>query len=447
MGNITFSGLSSGIDSAAIIQQLVYAEQAPIRQYEQKRSDYQSQLSIIQSLNSKLQSLQTKAQDLDTIAEFLSYSASSEDDDIVTATASGTATSGTYSITSVTQMAQAQRNYSDGFSSKEEAGVVGSGTLSFRVGSEDWVDIDITAEQSLEEVVAAINSSEAAVDAGLLFDGTNHYIQITGTETGEDNLIQFQESGVSLNFDSHLYHSAQDAIFVMDGFTIQSATNEVEDAIPGTTLNLHDVPTDTVDVTVQPNTAGIKSKIEAFVTAYNLVASALRSEFAFSGDAKGGNRLAGDATLRGIQTQLSTSISGAIENLGGSFEALSQIGISTTSTGTLKIDSDDLESAISSDTSGVAQLFAGTPDHSVEGIGDVIDDLVESFVDFTDGTLQAKINGINSSITSIGDNITKYEDRITKYEDKLRRQFTNLEVTMSTLTSQSNFMASQSFMW
>ena len=88
---VTFSGISSGIDSGTIIDQLISLERAPIRRLEQKRSDYQSQLRIIQSLNSKLQTLQSKAQAIKTIGDTLSYSASSTDTDMVTATASGSA--------------------------------------------------------------------------------------------------------------------------------------------------------------------------------------------------------------------------------------------------------------------------------------------------------------------------------------------------------------------
>ncbi len=447
MSGITFAGISSGIDSAQIITQMMYLERAPVRQLEQRRSDYQSQLSIIQSINSKLQTLQTKAQELDTLTEFLSYTANSTEEDEVTATASGTASQGTYKV-EVTQLAQAERTYSDAFDDEEEEGAAGAGDLTITIDSEDTV-IEITASDTLETIVGKINASEAEVSASLINTTAGYRIQVTGNETGADNAIDFTESGtLALDLDDNTpYQVAQDAALEIDDFAVTSSDNEVDDAIEGVTLTLHDLTATSVDVTVAPDSSAISTKVTEFVDAYNEVQSLIHREFDFTGEAKGADRLAGDATLRSIQTQLGSAISSTISGLTGSYSALAQIGISTDDDGTLSIDTDDLNSAIASDTLGVGQLFAGTVDHSADGISDTMDDLVDSFIDFADGVLTAKIDGFNTRIDNIGDSILRYEERISKKEDQLRLQFTNLEVTISQLTSQSNFLASQSFLW
>ncbi|MDJ0761583.1 MAG: flagellar filament capping protein FliD [Myxococcota bacterium] len=450
MSAITFSGLSSGIDSAQIIQQLVYLERAPIRNLQQSKSDYQSQKSIVQSINSKLQALQTKVQSMDTLPEFLSYTATSTDTDKFTATASGSANPGTYQI-EIFQLAAAERTYSNAFASKDTADAAGNGTLTITIGSE--VDtVEVLATDTLEDIVNKINASDAEVSASLLSTSAGYRIQVTGNDSGAANAITFEEEASStlnlgLDIVDNQVQAAQDASLEIDDFAVTSADNAVDDAIQGVTLNLLEETTTALEVTVAPDTAAIKTKVSEFVDAYNEVMTLVQKEFDFTGEAKGQDRLAGDGTLRSLKQQLGTLISTEISGLTGSYSALSQIGLKTNTDGTLAIDDDDLESAIASDTVGVGQVFAGTSDHSVDGISDSMDTIVDSFVDFADGILTAKINGLNTRIDNISDSILRYEDRATKKEESLRLQFTNLEVMISQLTSQSNFLSSQSFLW
>ena len=84
-----------------------------------------------------------------------------------------------------------------------------------------------------------------------------------------------------------------------------------------------------MNITISPSSSAITEKIEGFVEAYNDVISIIHNEFDFTGEVKDQSRLAGDSTLRAIQMQLSGMISSSLENLTGSYEALSQIGVTT----------------------------------------------------------------------------------------------------------------------
>jgi flagellar hook-associated protein 2 len=455
MSSITFSGLSTGIDTASMIEQLVNLERVPINQLQQRKSNYQNQISIVQNLNSKLQALQTKAQDLDTLEEFLSYETTSSDNEYISVSATGKANPGSYSI-DVQNLAEAERRYSKGFTAKDEAGVAGEGTLTIQVGDGDAVDITIEATDTLESIVSKINSADIEASAGILYDGTNYYLQVSGTETGLENAITISESGGTIDMDledaaANIVQAAEDSVIVMDGFTITSASNEVTTAIPGVTLTLHSDTTaadvDPVDINISPNSKEIQDKIKGLVDAYNSVVSIIHQEFSFDGEAKGANRLTGDSTLRGVQMQLGQLLSSSLDDLPGSLTALSQLGIKSQNDGTISIDTTALEEAIADDARGVAELFSGTSDHAIEGLGDKLDALIETFVDYSEGILTAKINGMNSTVASIQKSIDRQEAYVDKFEEKLRAQFTSMEVTMSSLMSQSNFLASQQFAW
>ena len=451
MSGISFSGLSTGIDTASMIDQLVSLERVNINQMNQRKSNYQSQISIVRNLNSKLQTLQTRAKDLDTLEEFLAYESSTSDEDAIGISATGKANPGSYSI-AVENLATAERRYSKGFSAEDVAGVAGAGTLSIQVGDGDAVDITVEATDTLESIVSKINSADVEASAGILYDGTSYFIQISGTQTGLENALTITESGATLDMDlddasANIVQNAGDAKIIMDTFTIYSASNEVTSAIPGATLSLNSETTENVNITISANSKAIQDKIKGFVDAYNDVVSLIHNEFRFDGEAKGAGRLTGDSTLRSVQMQLNQVISSSIENLPGGFKALSQLGIKSDQSGDLKINSSTLSEAIAKDARGVAELFAGTSDHKVDGLGDTLNDLIETFVDYSAGVLTAKINGMNRSVDSINTSIERQEEYIQKYEDKLRAQFTSMEVTMSSLMSQSNYLASQQFVW
>ena len=451
MSGITFSGVATGMDTSTMISQLVSLERVRITQLEEQKSNYNSQISIVQGLNSKLQALQKQAEGLSTVDKFLSYETETSDSDYVTLSASGNASPGSYSIT-VDSLATAERRYSSGISAKDETGLFGSGTLSITIDdgddeTTDTVDIDVTSEDTLETLVSKINSADVAVNAGIMYDGTNYYLQVSGKITGDTHAISITESGTSLGIndaEADIVQTASNAQIQMDGFAISSDSNEITTAIPGVTLRLHDeTPVDEpVNISISPNSEAIVNKIKGFVDAYNSVISLIHDEFKFTGEAKGAGRLTGDSTLRSVQMQLTQLASSAIDDLPGGIEALSQLGIKSDNSGSLVINESELSSLIADNAGGVAQLFAGTADHSVKGLADRMDDLIETFVDYSEGILNAKVNGMKTSISSLDKSIERQEEYVSKYEDKLRAQFTSMELMVSSLQSQSNFLMS-----
>ena len=62
MTAITFTGLSSGLDTASLVSQLVAAERLPADAIATKQSDLNTRKSILGSLSSALSSLGTIAQ-------------------------------------------------------------------------------------------------------------------------------------------------------------------------------------------------------------------------------------------------------------------------------------------------------------------------------------------------------------------------------------------------
>ena len=302
--NISFTGL----DTNGIVNQLIELERLPIQRLSARQDTFRSQSRRFEELSASLSSLSDAAQNLNERSEVLLSNASSSDETRLSTTATGDASLGTYRL-NVTQLAQAERTYSDTFAAKDQAGLFGTGTLSIDVGTNGTVDIDVTAADTLETLADKINASDARVSAGVVFDGSAYRLQVGGEETGAANAITFTETGLSLGLDNPANElvSAQDAVFDIDGLAMTSASNTVTEAIAGVSFELlNTTETDSpVAISVARSESDFTDSVRSFVDAYNDVVGKINAEFDSNGLGGSSASLSGDSTLRTLQSQLS----------------------------------------------------------------------------------------------------------------------------------------------
>src|SRR5438046_3070250 len=89
MTAVTFTGLSSGIDTASLVSQLVAAERAPADVIAGHQSDLNAQKGIVGGLSSALAALGTAMHGLDIASEAQPRKASSSDGHVTVAASSG----------------------------------------------------------------------------------------------------------------------------------------------------------------------------------------------------------------------------------------------------------------------------------------------------------------------------------------------------------------------
>lgn len=105
---IQLSGLASGLDSQALIDQLMAVERKPIDLLEQKKTTLTTKNQAFQALNTRILALKDKAFSLTTDAVLKAMLSSSTDEKIVTAKAGPNAAPGSYNVT-VNKIASATR--------------------------------------------------------------------------------------------------------------------------------------------------------------------------------------------------------------------------------------------------------------------------------------------------------------------------------------------------
>lgn len=437
--SVSFGGLASGLDTTSIIQQLVNIERGSVRRIEDRRADTQAVLSSFGTLGEKLTSLRDIVKTMSEANEFGKLNTTSSDESILTASATGDAAQGSYTV-EVEQLAKNSKSMSDSFTDKDVSGLFGEGTLTISVGGEDF-DIEVDADTTLSSLKDAINASDADVVASVVNDGGGFRLFVAGKETGTDNAVTFSESGTlatNLGDPGNVLSTAQDARITLDGaLTITSQDNLLEDVIEGVTLDLAKAePGTEVNVAIERDSESQVEAFQAFADAYNDVVKFVNTS---TRPAEVGTRspLFGDPTMRTVRSQLRTLVQSVVPN-DSEFGSLSQLGFETKTDGTINLDTDDLKEALASDFQGVLSVFTKAED----GLAAKFESTLDGFLDL-DGLLDGRKDGLNRRIKDLNRQIDTQNSRVDKFEARLRSKFLAMEQAVQQLNTQSSYLGGQ----
>lgn len=392
---ISTPGIGSGLDVNGIVSKLMSIEQQPLIALNNKVASYQAQLSGYGQIKSALSQFQSAVQGLSSPSQFQSLTATLADATVATASASSSATPGTYAL-EVTSLAQAQKLVAAGQASASTAigsgaattltfdfGTIAGGTLSngtytgasFTSNGAGTKTVTIDASNnSLSGIRDAINSANIGVSATIVNDGSAapYRLVLTDNTTGISNSMKISVSG-DASISSLLSQdpanntgqalaetvTAQNANFKLDGVAVTKTTNTVTDAIQGVTLKLAKTNTGTpTSITVAQDTAAVTKAVNDFVSAYNSITQTLASATAYDPTTKKAALFNGDTSVSIIQNQIRNVLSAPVAGGGSAFTVLSQIGVTFQKDGTLAVDSTKLQSAVTSNFNDIAGLFA-----------------------------------------------------------------------------------------
>lgn len=405
---ITASGLGSGLDISGMVSQLVAAERAGSDlQLDRANAKYNSKFSALGSLKGALSSFQSSLVNLNTLGNFSKNSESSSVSAEVGISANSSAIASNYAI-EVSQLAEAHALASTGVADSDTT-TLGTGTLTIRFGTTDYnsgtdsynsfslnpdssvatIAIDST-NNTLEGVMSAINDADVGVSAAIVNDGSGFRLLISSDNTGLENSLEISvadddannidASGLSrfafnasaTNMDQTA--SALDAQFTLNGLSISSASNTVTEAIPDVSLELKKLTASAVSLSVDVDLSSVISGVNSFVAGYNQFITTANSLSAYDVENDVPSALSGDFTLRSINGQVDNILRNSVSGLTGDIRNLSQIGITTSSSGTLELDAAQFGIALAASPEVVSQLFSavGTPsDGNVEFSGSI----------------------------------------------------------------------------
>jgi flagellar hook-associated protein 2 len=449
---LRLGGLSSGLDTEAIVSQLMAIERQPRARLERKQAAAQARQDALRDIATKLKTLKSAAQGLASAGTWApTQTITSSDSTKVGARAVGTVAPGTYSV-EVQQLATtASRTYNTQLRSNPATVKV---TVT-ATGAQH--SIAIPPNSTVDDIVRIVNG-----DANLPISARNYNGQLLLSAKASGAGGNFTVDGQNVLTTETASVVGVDAKLKVNGTSYTRSSNSVTDAIPGAELTLNGVTTSAVQVTVGAAMVDAKTlaaRVKAFVDAYNAVVDATRSRTtekrvpnaATTTDAKKGV-LFGDSGLTNMLSQLRRGVMDPI-SVGNSLtmDEFVEIGVSTgnptggTSTpdsvqGKLQFDEAKFLKAFEADPGSVERLLRGTGTSA--GLGTRLDNVIKPFSDGA-GLLEGRITASTSELSRLSDQLKRMDDRLARKETFLRRQFTSLETALSKLNSQSTEISSR----
>ncbi len=434
MAQIQAPGAGSGLDINNIVSQLVALERRPINVLDSKQNLAEAQLSAFGQLKSSISTFQSALSDLSSVSKFQVFAPTSSNDSIFSATADENAVEGNYDLV-VSNLAESQKLASAAFADPEAE--VGEGTLSLTVAGNSFnVAIDST-NSSLYGIRDAINSAvdNVGVTATVINENGGSRLLLTSDETGTANTVSVTATNGGSGDLSQLdganlteIRAAEDAALTIDGFSVTSSSNQIQDAISGVSLNLTGEGSATLDVA--RDDAAITSSVQAFADAFN----ALRDEI----DSQRSGHLEADGTLLAVEQAILGELNKGQAITGSNSTYLSEVGIALDKAGRIQVDSVELQTALDNDFRSFANLLAA-PD---EGFTFRLDELASGFLE-TDGLIDAREDGLNNTISRYEDQKENLEFRLEIIEKRIRAQFTALDTLVSNLNATGSFLSQQ----
>jgi flagellar hook-associated protein 2 len=474
-GSVSSTGVGSGLDVAAIISSLMAVERQPLLRLQSAEASMQTKLSAFGQIQSTVSALRDAAAKLHAADTFKQATTTSGDATTVTATATTNAMPGSYAV-SVTALAATQSVVSPAGQYANATAVVGTGTLTIRLGSWDaartafspkggGADVAVVigaGDDTLEKVRDKINAANAGVTASIITDSSGARLALQSSETGAANgfrvlaadddgastdaagLSRLAYDGAATGSQLTFARAAADAAATINGIAVSSTSNTLADVVQGITFNLLKVPAPAaaVNVDVRRNTDAVKAAVTAFVGAYNALDKLLGDATKYDPVAKQGALLQGDATTVGLQSRLRMLV-GQPNQASSAFGSLSAIGIQLQKDGSLKLDDAKLATAMGNFaelTKALGNVDAAMP--GLNGFGKRFALWADEQL-ATGGTLPGKTQSIQSRIAAMQKDQERLSDRLVAVEQRLKAQYTQLDTVMSKMNALQSYVKQQ----
>ncbi len=437
MATISSLGVGSGLDLTNLVEQVVKAERAPAEnRLNRNEARAQEQLSALGKLRSTTMELHTNVSGLNNFSTRLKTTVTGGE--AISARISDQnqrPEPGNYQI-GVTQLASAQSLASDHFADADAP--VGAGSMTIRVG-EEAVTLEFDGEASLRDVRDAINASGAGVQAVVMSDGGQQRLLLTARETGSAGTVEVEVDG---DLDGRLASAAmaetaaaQDAIYSVNGLTLTSSSNEIDDVLPGVSITLQrDDETGPVTLSIGQDTDAVRDRLKSLVDTYNKLREVIGAASKFDPETGAGGPLLGDSSLRGLQSQLGGIFSRALGGADNPFQSMLELGFSTDVEGRVSLNEGKLEQALRQNQGGVESL--------VSNFGEAFSSALYSYSG-PEGILLARTENLEAQLKRIADQRLALDDRMARVESRMRAQFSAMDAMVAEFQSTSSFLDQQ----
>ncbi len=451
-------GMSSGLDTEAVIKSMLEVRQAPITQLQTAVKDNEDKISQWTQLETKTSELRAQTLLLSSYSSWRQMTASSSDSTKLTATVAGLSVdAATYSM-NVTSLAKAHTVWG----SSQGTGQLGySGTFSI-----NGQTVTVAATDTLTTIKDAINTASSSMDADHKVKAyiINNRLTIENAKTGTGYDITMSDTsgtvlqslGILNGVGAYVNQTASaDLAGTMNSVSFSGKSNTgVTDILSGVTLNFKNTGTSTLEV--KKDTATIKTMIQDFITKYNDLMNMAKVQgsvqLTSSGSLDAVGKLQGESLVANLQTRARSILTNKGTDpalMDQNYNSLYKIGIwfASESNEISITDESKLDDALENHCDDVEKLFRswgtvreGSTTAQGQGLFRQLDSFLYSQIDPSNGSITMRINTLEDDNTNKNKEITQMNLDLVDYENQLWEHFAVMEEAVNNIKSQGNYV-------
>lgn len=482
------SGMASGMDTEKVVEGMMAFYQARLDKQTQYTDKMEWKAEGYREINTLIKNFRAKYMSVLSSTNMMSNTAYSNNKvtmntatSAVAITASSAAGTGTMTIDSITQLAEAamlsSKNVFTGTSYSSDTTLENlqltnkfqfdeEGKLSFTINDKQFT---FTKDTSIAMMMKEINSSDAGVT--MRFSSLTKGFSITADATGSTNGINIvnltgnafasENSAIGIAQGSL---SGKDAVCKIEGIDVTQASNTFTfDGITYTLSAKSDTP---ISFTVSEDYQATVDSITSFVSAYNDLVGALQTKLQekvyykyppltdaqrdemsdeeienWEKYAKSG-MLSNDSYISTLLTELRGSFYSTIEGTG---MKMSDIGLTTglyADGAKIVVDQNKLLNALKTNPDKVKSMFTQTASADNNNKAGLMVRISNALLDYTKGTTDVALDSLDDKIDESEEKEDAMKTQMTEREEKLWAKFSQMESALSKLNSMSSWITS-----
>ena len=300
-------------------------------------------------------------------------------------------------------------------------------------GSQE-ISLTLTGGETLDDVVEMINERGGLATASVLNDGTGvapWRLQLTSDTTGAGGELLVSGLGFTTMTD------AQDAQVILgsnpnSGILISSASNTIENIVPGLTLDLTAASDEVVNVSVKRDVDSVVTTFSELVDNFNTVMSRIDELTSYDVDSETAGILLGDHTVLNIERRMQQMIMTNRTDPVGSLRRLSDFGIRFKD-GALTLDEDKLRAVLNDNPEGAIEFFTDEEN----GFAIALQEKLEAITE-TGGLIDRYGNTLTAKKDQMTERVEVLNERLDRRQQQLLNQFLAMENALAMMQSQQN---------
>jgi flagellar hook-associated protein 2 len=443
----SITGISSGIDSKALVEQMMALERRPAVRLQATIDANAARSSALGQFQTALDALKTASAALADGTAFDAYSVTTagvatSGRALLSATAGAGAVPGAYQVKVLGLATTHKQTASIGQASASAAlGVTGSFELR-RPDDTVLGSVTLDGTESLSAIRDKINAFTgtaklAATIVSAAADGSDQRLVLSSQQTGSAGRFKLVTTDApagdplaALGLDAPIEQLGKDAQVDIDGVVVTRSTNTLTDVLQGVTLTLSaEDQNATATVTVDRFKNTPRDAVKGFVEAYNKVRAFITQQSA------AGAPLASEAMVRSARGSLSNTVLAKGAGLPADLATLASVGVSLAKDGSLTFDATKFDAAYSGRYDELKATLANR--------AKAVSDFAESLSKPVTGAIDQREMALTDHTLRLTDRIADIDARLEKKRAALLAHFAKFEATLGGITAMGNAITAQ----